>query len=147
MGSLYTCAGFAGGSDGKEPACIVGDKGSIPGSRRVPGEGNLRSKDSKYTEKPTCLIYSWPLDSMCLNCAGPLILQIFFNKYIGKIFYLWQFEKILRWALWLRNIKKFKKKLSMIWMHKMNINSRLSFHRQVIFNMKWWNYQTKIFKL
>ena len=32
--------GFPGGSDGKESACSVGDPGSIPGSRRSPGEGN-----------------------------------------------------------------------------------------------------------
>ena len=31
---------FPGGSDGKESACNVGDLGSIPGSRRSPGEGN-----------------------------------------------------------------------------------------------------------
>ena len=30
---------FSGGSDGKESACDVGDLGSIPGSRRSPGEG------------------------------------------------------------------------------------------------------------
>ena len=28
------------GSGGKEPACNAGDLGSIPGSRRSPGEGN-----------------------------------------------------------------------------------------------------------
>ena len=28
------------GSDGKESTCNVGDLGSIPGSRRSPGEGN-----------------------------------------------------------------------------------------------------------
>ena len=32
--------GFPGGSDGKESACNAGDQGSIPGSRRSPGEGN-----------------------------------------------------------------------------------------------------------
>ena len=32
--------GFPGGSDGKEPACNVGDPGSIPGLGRGPGEGN-----------------------------------------------------------------------------------------------------------
>ena len=31
--------GFPGGSDDKESACTVGDLGSIPGSRRSPGEG------------------------------------------------------------------------------------------------------------
>ena len=30
---------FPGGSDGKEFTCNVGDLGSIPGSRRSPGEG------------------------------------------------------------------------------------------------------------
>ena len=33
--------GFPGSSDGKESACNnAGDKGSIPGSGRSPGEGN-----------------------------------------------------------------------------------------------------------
>ena len=32
--------GFPGSSDGKASACNVGDSGSIPGSRRFPGEGN-----------------------------------------------------------------------------------------------------------
>ena len=31
---------FPGGSNGKKPACNVGDMGSIPGSGRYPGEGN-----------------------------------------------------------------------------------------------------------
>ena len=31
---------FPSGSDGKESACNGGDLGSIPGSRRSPGEGN-----------------------------------------------------------------------------------------------------------
>ena len=32
--------GFPSGSDGEESACKEGDLGSIPGSRRSPGEGN-----------------------------------------------------------------------------------------------------------
>ena len=32
--------GFPGGSDGKESACKAGDRGSIPGSGRCPGEEN-----------------------------------------------------------------------------------------------------------
>ena len=32
--------GFPGGSDGKESAWNAGNPGSIPGSRRSPGEGN-----------------------------------------------------------------------------------------------------------
>ena len=32
--------GFAGGSDGKESACNVGDLGLIPGLGRSPGEEN-----------------------------------------------------------------------------------------------------------
>jgi len=35
-----TKKGFPGGSDSKESACNAGDPGSIPGSRRSPGEGN-----------------------------------------------------------------------------------------------------------
>ena len=41
---LYSMADFKkrvpGGSDGKEFACKAEDSGSIPGSRRAPGEGN-----------------------------------------------------------------------------------------------------------
>ena len=32
--------GFPGGSDGKESTCDAGDRDSIPGSGRSPGEGN-----------------------------------------------------------------------------------------------------------
>ena len=35
--------GFPGGSASKESACNAGDQGSIPGSRRPPGEGNVNS--------------------------------------------------------------------------------------------------------
>ena len=41
--TLTTSQGFPGGSDGKEPACNVGDLGSIPGLERSPGEGNGNS--------------------------------------------------------------------------------------------------------
>ena len=34
---------FLGSSDGKEPACNVGDRGLIPGSGRSPGEANGNS--------------------------------------------------------------------------------------------------------
>ena len=37
---IYTIEGFPGGSDGKESAYNARDPGSIPGSRRSPGEGN-----------------------------------------------------------------------------------------------------------
>ena len=40
--SLYTVLfNFPGGSEGNESACNVGDQGSIPGSGRSPGEGNV----------------------------------------------------------------------------------------------------------
>ena len=38
MGNIYTP--LAGGSDGKASACSTGDRGSIPGLGRSPGEGN-----------------------------------------------------------------------------------------------------------
>ena len=37
---FYNIHYFPGGSDGKAFACNAGDPGSIPGSRRFPGEGN-----------------------------------------------------------------------------------------------------------
>ena len=37
----FAFIGSPGGSDGKASACNVGDPGSIPGSGRSPGEGNV----------------------------------------------------------------------------------------------------------
>ena len=37
---IYIYVGFPGGSDGKASACNAEDPGSIPGSGRIPGEGN-----------------------------------------------------------------------------------------------------------
>ena len=41
-----------GGSDDKESACSVGDLGSIPGSRRSPGEGNGSPLQYSCLENP-----------------------------------------------------------------------------------------------
>ena len=43
---------FPGGSDGKEPACSVGDPGSIPRLGRSPGEGNGKSLQYSCLENP-----------------------------------------------------------------------------------------------
>ena len=40
------------GSDGKESACSAGDLGSVPGSGRVPGEGNGRPLQYSCLENP-----------------------------------------------------------------------------------------------
>ena len=45
--------GFPGGSDGKESACNTGDPGSIPESKRSPGEGNGYSLQYSYLENST----------------------------------------------------------------------------------------------
>ena len=47
---LYTH--LPGGSDGKESACNAGDPGSIPGSRRSPGEGNGNPLQYSCLENP-----------------------------------------------------------------------------------------------
>ena len=54
---------FLNGSDSKESACSAGDPGSIPGSRRSPGEGNGNPLQylawrMPWTEKPGGL-HSW----------------------------------------------------------------------------------------
>ena len=41
-----------GGSDGKKYTCNVGDLGSIPESRRSPGEGNDNPLQYSYLENP-----------------------------------------------------------------------------------------------
>ena len=41
-----------GGSDGKEPACGVGDQGLIPWSGRSPGEGNGNPLHYSCLENP-----------------------------------------------------------------------------------------------
>jgi len=40
LNSCFKAVGFPGGSDDKVSVCNAGDPGSIPGSRRSPGEGN-----------------------------------------------------------------------------------------------------------
>ena len=50
---IYKTEGFPGGSNGKESACNAGDPGSIPGSGRFPGEGNVfLPGESPWTEEP-----------------------------------------------------------------------------------------------
>ena len=48
----YTCKGFPGGSDGKEPDCSSGDPGLIPGLGRSPGEGNGNPLQFSCLENP-----------------------------------------------------------------------------------------------
>ena len=45
-------SGLPGGSDGKESACNAGDPGSIPGSRRSPGDGNGNPLQCSCLENP-----------------------------------------------------------------------------------------------
>ena len=49
---LLRLISFPGGSDGKESACNAGDLGSIPGSRRSPGEGNGNPLQYSCLENP-----------------------------------------------------------------------------------------------
>ena len=42
--------GFPGSSDSKEPACSMGDPGSILGSGRSPGEGNDNPHQYSFLE-------------------------------------------------------------------------------------------------
>ena len=44
--------GFPGGSDGKVSTCNAGDLGSIPESRRSPGEGNGNPLQCSCLENP-----------------------------------------------------------------------------------------------
>ena len=44
--------GFPGGSDGKASARNAGDRGSIPGSGRSPGEGNGNPLQHSCLENP-----------------------------------------------------------------------------------------------
>ena len=48
----YLYLGFPGGSDSKESACNVRDRGSIPGLGRSPGEGNGNSLQYSCLENP-----------------------------------------------------------------------------------------------
>ena len=49
-----------GGSDAKEYTCNVGDLGSIPESRRSPGEGNDNPLQYSYLENPMDKGAWWP---------------------------------------------------------------------------------------
>ena len=48
-----------GGSDAKEYTCNVGDLGSIPESRRSPGEGNDNPLQYSYLENPMDKVAWW----------------------------------------------------------------------------------------
>ena len=48
---IYICL-FPGGSDNQESACNAGEMGSIPGSRRSPGEGNGNPRQQSGLENP-----------------------------------------------------------------------------------------------
>ena len=50
--SLLHPQGFPGGSDGKGPACNVGDLGSIPGLGRSPREGHGNPLQYSCLENP-----------------------------------------------------------------------------------------------
>ena len=50
--SSFKPPGFPGGSDGKASACNAGDLGSIPGSRRSPGEGSGNPLQHSCLENP-----------------------------------------------------------------------------------------------
>ena len=56
--------GFPGGSAGKEPACNVGDPGSIPGLGRFPGEGKATHSSILAWRIP------WTIQSMGLQRMG-----------------------------------------------------------------------------
>ena len=47
-----TVGRFLGGSDDQESACNEGDLGSIPGSGRIPGEGNGHLLQYSYLDNP-----------------------------------------------------------------------------------------------
>ena len=49
---VCVCTDTCSDSDGKESACSAGDLGSIPGSRRFPGEGNGNSLQYSCLENP-----------------------------------------------------------------------------------------------
>ena len=49
---LFRSYGFPGGLDVKAYACNAGDLGSIPGSRRSPGEGNGNPLQYSFLENP-----------------------------------------------------------------------------------------------
>ena len=52
LGNFFIDMDFPGGSDGKASAYNVGDLGSIPGSRRSPGEGNGNPLQYACLENP-----------------------------------------------------------------------------------------------
>ena len=49
---IWRPMGFLGGLDGKKSACNAGDPGSIPGSGRLPGEGNGNPLQYSCLENP-----------------------------------------------------------------------------------------------
>ena len=82
--------GFPAGSDGKESACNVGDLGSIPGSRRSPGEGNgnplqILAWEIPWTEEPGGLqstgsqrvVHHWATSLSSSLCSTYFVLMFY----------------------------------------------------------------------
>ena len=61
---------FPGGSDGKVSVYNAGDPGSIPGSRRSPGEGNGNPLQYYCLENPMCREEPGRLQSMGSQRVG-----------------------------------------------------------------------------
>ena len=72
--------GFPGGSDSKESVCNAGDLGSIPGSRRSPGEGNgnpfILAYKNPWTEAPCRLQFMGVAES---DMTEQLHLNLYLN--------------------------------------------------------------------
>ena len=49
---MFKFLGLPWGSDSKESACNAGDPGSIPGVRKIPGEGNGNALQYSSLENP-----------------------------------------------------------------------------------------------
>ena len=97
--------GVSDGSDGKESACNEGDPGSIPGSGRFPGEGNIYSVFFIYPEHKSfvrCVLWLfspslWLAFSLSWWCC------YFFLKClvesISEAIWVWSLYKILNYRL------------------------------------------------
>ena len=68
-GGFVWVLGLPRGSDGKEPACNVGDPGLIPGLGRSPGEMHSYPLQCSRLENPTDTAAWWAMESQRVGLA------------------------------------------------------------------------------
>ena len=100
---------MAGDSDGKESACNAGDRVSIPGSGRSPGEGNGYPLQYSFMDRgfhgQRSLVGCSPWDHKESNTTERLTLSLSWLFALDHVRIRGSYLKIEKHQLWLESLK------------------------------------------